>query len=143
MWHEDGSVDPITDAQTAPVNSSSDVALNLQSANNKVVHVESATISSKITKESAIHEGTAASLSVNVSSERQDIHNGEFNFDEPEHRSPTRTLELRPSVSQARRFEGRYSSCIIPPMPPSTEWPVANGSVAPLLVRVWRSASQK
>ena len=88
MWHEDGSVDPITDAQTAPVNSSSDVAVNLQSANNKVVHVESATISSKITKESAILDRSVASLSLNVSYERQVIHNRESDFDEPEHKAP-------------------------------------------------------
>ena len=132
MWHEDGSVDPITEAQTAPVNNSSDVAVTSQSTNNKVVHVESATISSKITKESAILDGSAASLSLNVSYERQVIHNRESDFDEPEHKAPIRTLDLRPSVSQAHRLEGHYSSDSIPPMPPPTEWSYADGSVASL-----------
>ena len=50
MWHGGGSVDFITDAQTAHVNNSSDVAVTSQSNNNKVVHVESATIISTITK---------------------------------------------------------------------------------------------
>ena len=50
MWHGDESIDPITDAQTAPVNDSSDVAVTLQSTNNKVVYVESGTISSTTTK---------------------------------------------------------------------------------------------
>ena len=121
MWHGDGSVDLITDAQNAPVNNFSDDALTSQSTNNKVARVEIATISSTITKESSILDGSAASLSVNVSSERQDIHNGESDFDEPEHKAPTSTLDLRPSVSQARRFEVRYSSCSILLMPPPTE----------------------
>uniref|UniRef100_M4BZ29 Uncharacterized protein n=1 Tax=Hyaloperonospora arabidopsidis (strain Emoy2) TaxID=559515 RepID=M4BZ29_HYAAE len=133
MWHGDGSVDPITDAQTAPVHNSCDVAVTSQSTSNKVVHVESDTISSKISKESAILDGPAASLSVNVSSERQDIHNGNSDFDKPEHKAPIRTLYLRPSVSQAHLFDGRYSSCSIPRMPPTTEWPVVYGSVASLL----------
>ena len=51
--------------------------VTLQSTNNKFVHVESDTISLTITKESAILEGSATSLNVNVSSERQDIHNWE------------------------------------------------------------------
>ena len=71
-----------------------------ESTNKKVVHVESVTISSTITKESAILDGSSASLSVNVWSERLDIHNGKYNFDEPEHKAPTRTLDLRPSVLQ-------------------------------------------
>ena len=50
MWHGDRSVDPITDAQTAPVHNSCDVAVTPQSTNNKVVHIKLATISSTITK---------------------------------------------------------------------------------------------
>ena len=57
MWHGDRSVDPITDAQTAPIHNFSDVAVTSQSTDNKVVYVESATISSMITKESAILGG--------------------------------------------------------------------------------------
>ena len=37
---------------------------------------------------------------------------------------------------QACLLKGRYSCDSIPPMPPPTEWPVADGSVAPLLARV-------
>ena len=132
MWHGDGSVYPFTDTQTDPANISNDVAVTSQSTNNKVVHVELATISSKITKESAILDGSAASLSLNVLSERQGIHNRESDFDEPEHKAPIRTLDLRPSVSQAHRLEGHYSSDSIPPMPPPTEWSYADGSVASL-----------
>ena len=102
MWHGDGSVESITDALTAPVHNFSDAAVTSESTNNKVVHVQSATISPTITKASSILDGSAAIMSVNVSSERQDIHNGESDFDEPEHKAPTRTLDLRPSVSQAR-----------------------------------------
>ena len=103
IWHGGGSVDPITDAQTARVHNASDVAVTLQPINNKKFHVELATISSTITKESAILEGSAAFLSVNVSSERQDIHNGKSDFDEPEHKAPTDTGP--PSVLQARRLD--------------------------------------
>ena len=118
-----GSVDPITDVQTATVNNSSDVAVTSQSTNNKVVYGKLATISSTITIKSAILDGSAASLSEKVSFERSNIHNGEFNFDEPEHKAPTRTMNLRPSVSQARRFEGRYSSCSIPScLQPNVQW---------------------
>ena len=56
-------------------------------------------------------------------------------FDEPEHKATYKKLDLYPSVSQASRFEGLYSSGSIPTMPPPTEWPVADGSVTPLLVR--------
>ena len=51
--HGDGSVDLITDAQTAPVHNSSDVAVTSQSTSNNIVFFESATITSTITKESA------------------------------------------------------------------------------------------
>ena len=78
------------------------------------MHVESATISSTITKERGILEGSASSLGVNVSSELQDINNVESDFDGPEHEASTGTLDLRLSVSQARRFEGRYLSSSIP-----------------------------
>ena len=57
MWHRHESVDPITNGQTAPVHNSSDVAVTSQSTDNKVVYVESATISSMITNESAILGG--------------------------------------------------------------------------------------
>ena len=38
-------------------------------------------------------------------------------------------------MSIAQRFEGRYSSGSISQIPPPTEWPVADGSVEPLLAR--------
>ena len=135
MWHGDGLVDPIIDAKTSPVHNSCAVAVTSQSTNNKVVHVESTTISSTITKESATLDGSTASLSVNVSYERENIHNGKPNFGEPEHKAPTRTLDFCPSVSQARRFEGRCSSGSTPLMPPPTEWPVVDWSVETLLAR--------
>ena len=47
----------------------------------------------------------------------------------------TITMDLHPSVSQARQFECRYAPCIIPLMPPPTEWPVVDASVALLLAR--------
>ena len=72
-------------------------------------------------------------MSVNDSSKRQDVHNGDPDFDEPGNKNPTRTLDLRPSVSQARRFEGRHALFSIPPMPPPTEWPLADGSTEPLI----------
>ena len=86
-------------------------------------------------RESAILEGSVASLSVNVSYERQDIYNGESDFDKPDHKAPIITLGLRPSVSQSRQLKCRYSSDSIPPMPPPTKWPVADESVVPLLAR--------
>ena len=61
MWHGDGSVDPITDAQTAPVHNSCDVAVTSLSTNNIVVHADLATVSSTIIEKSAILEGLAAS----------------------------------------------------------------------------------
>ena len=101
MRHEDGSVDPITDAKTTPLKNSSDLAVTSQYNDNKFVYGESVTFSSTITKESAIVDGSAASVGVNVSSERQAIHNGDSDFDEPEHKDPIKTMDLRPSVSQA------------------------------------------
>ena len=105
-----------------------------QSTNDKVFHIKTATTSSTITLDSTTLEESSPFFSANVSSERQDIHNGESNFDEPEHKASTRTLDLRSCVSQARRFEGLYVCCSIPPMPPPTEWPVANASVAQLFL---------
>ena len=136
IWHGDGSDDPITDEQTAPVNNSSYISVTSQSTDNKVVHAESVTICSTITKESAVLEGSAASLSVNDSSERQDIHNGRYDFDELEEKVPTRRLDLYPYVSQPRRFESRYAPCTIPSMPSPIKWPVADGNVAPPIVRI-------
>ena len=119
MWHRDGLVDSNTDTQTAPVRDSCDVAVTSQSTNNKVVHVEPSTISLTITKNGAFLDGSAASFRVIVSSERQDIQNGESNFDESEHKTPTKTLDLLSSV--LRQFEGRYSSGSIPQVSPPTE----------------------
>ena len=67
--HGNGSVEPITDAQNAHVINPRDVAKTLQPTDNKIVLVASVTISSTILKESAVREGSAAFLSVNVSSE--------------------------------------------------------------------------
>ena len=50
MWQGDGLVDPITDALSTPVNNSCDAVVTSQSTYNKVLNVESATISSTITK---------------------------------------------------------------------------------------------
>ena len=69
MWHSNESIDPITDVQLAPVQNSSDVTVTSQSTINEIVHVETATISSTISKESAILDGSAASSSFNISSE--------------------------------------------------------------------------
>ena len=69
MWHSNESTDPITDVQLAPVQNSSDVAVTSQYTINEIVHVETATISSTISKESAILDGSAASSSFNISSE--------------------------------------------------------------------------
>ena len=83
-------------------------------------------------------------MSVNVSSERQDIRNVESDSDETEHKVPIRTLDLHPSVSQAPDRKAAIH-LIISQMPPPTEWPVADGSVAPLLVvedkNQWTSAT--
>ena len=99
VWHGNGSVDPVIDAQNVPVNNSSDITVTSQYTDKKFFYFKSSPISSTITKESTILEGSAASLSASVWSERQDIHNGESDFDELEHKALTRILDLRPSVS--------------------------------------------
>ena len=49
----------------------------------------------------------------------------ESKFDEPEHKARTRTLELRPSVSQAHRSDDRYVPFNITLIPPKAEQTVA------------------
>ena len=80
VWHGMDLLTPSPIHKPLLYSTPGDVPVTSQSTEYKVVHVVSATTSSTIIKESALIEGSAASLGVKVSSKRQDIHNGEPYF---------------------------------------------------------------
>ena len=84
-------------------------------------------------KERAAHEGAVASTLLRAAPEFIDLRVEVYNLGAVEHKIQRGTLDLGPSVSQARRLGGHCASGGVPPMSPPSEWPTSDGSGAALL----------
>ena len=133
MWYGDGAVKPTADDHNAPVTTTAgDVVASMPTDNQPSV-VSSVQPSTTTIKESAAHEGAVASTLLPAAPEVIDVRVEVSDLGAVEHKAQHATLYLGPSVSQARRLEGRYASGGVPPMPPPSEWPTSDGSGAALL----------
>ena len=133
LWHGNGAVKPIADDHNAPVTTTSGDVVASMPSDNKPSVMSSVKPSTTTIKESATQESAVASTMFPAKPKVIDLRVEVSDLGFVEHKAQQATLDLGPSVSQARHLVGCYASGGVPPMPPPSEWPTLDGSGAALI----------